>query len=76
MLRVRAQVLPGSRIEIQDPNLPDGATVEVTVSLPSKPKKTLAQVMRECPPSDTPQAVESWERYEQLLQEEREAWDH
>ncbi|MCS7208678.1 MAG: hypothetical protein NZ874_03820 [Fimbriimonadales bacterium] len=76
VLRIRTRVLPGHRIEIYSPQLPEGAEVEVAVSaLPLQPRCSLAQLMRERPPSDTPQAVDSWEQYEQLLQQERDEWE-
>jgi hypothetical protein len=77
ILRLRTRVLPGHRIEICDRSLPDGVMVDVTINLVpvESPHKTLLQIMRETPPSERPQAAESWEMYEQLLQQEREAWD-
>lgn len=74
-IRARARVQAGHRVEICDPLLPEGATVDVTVQLPPLPRKSLAQILRERAPSDAPEAVESWERYEQLLQQERDSWD-
>lgn len=76
VLRIRTRVLPGHKIEIYSPDLPEGVEVEVAVSAPSiLPRRSLAQIMRERPPSDTPQAVASWEQYEQLLQQERDGWE-
>ncbi|MCS6918777.1 MAG: hypothetical protein NZM28_03325 [Fimbriimonadales bacterium] len=75
VIRARARVLAGHRVEICDPLLPEGATVEVTVELPPPARKSLAQILRERPPSDAPEAVDSWEQYEQLLQQERDSWD-
>ena len=34
-LKLNTTVLPGHRIEITDPDLPEGANVEVVVALPS-----------------------------------------
>lgn len=75
-LSIRTRVLAGHRIEICAPELPEEAEVEVTITLlPTPPRRSLAQLMRERPPSDTPQAAESWEQYEQLLQQERDSWE-
>jgi hypothetical protein len=37
-LRMETTVLPGHRLEISNPELPDGATVEVIVVVPEQPK--------------------------------------
>jgi len=36
-LRLETTVLPGHRLEISNPELPDGATVEVIVVVPEQP---------------------------------------
>lgn len=75
-LRIRTRVLPGHKIEVYDSKLPEGAEVEVAISAPpAKPRRSLAQLMQELSPSEMPQALESWEEYEQLLQQERNAWE-
>lgn len=75
IIRARARVQAGHRVEICDPLLPEGAMVEVTVQLTPSPRTSLAQILRERTPSHAPEAVDSWERYEQLLQQERDSWD-
>ncbi len=37
-LRMGTTVLPGHRLEISDPDLPEGVTVEVIVVLPKRPE--------------------------------------
>jgi hypothetical protein len=37
-LRIETTVLPGHRLEISDPELPEGAKVEVIIVLPEKPE--------------------------------------
>ncbi len=76
LIRVRTSVLPGNRVEIIDPHLPEGATVEVIVLLPDASERvSLYEWLSAAPPANTPSTVESWEKYEQLLQQERSAWD-
>mgnify|MGYP001597917963 CR=1 FL=1 len=43
-LRLTASVLPGKRLEITDPELPDSGTVEVIVMLP-EPKTERRSIM-------------------------------
>lgn len=75
-LRVRTRVLPGRKIEVPTPTLPEGVEVGVAITVASASRRrSPAQMMRERPPFDTPQAVESWEQYEQLLQQERDGWE-
>ena len=75
-LRMETTVLPGHRLEISDPELPDGATVEVIVVLPNKPASQFASALdflESLPPG--PRAFKTWEEYEQHLREEKDAWD-
>lgn len=76
-IRLRTKVLEGHRIEITHPQLPEGAAVEliVLVEEPVPVRKTLYQRYLENPAEQSPQAVETWEEYEQLLREERLRWD-
>ncbi|GBC91608.1 hypothetical protein HRbin15_00062 [bacterium HR15] len=76
-IRLRTTVLKGNRIEITHPQLPEGADVEliVLVEEPSRARKTLYQRFLENPAEQSPQAVATWEEYEQLLREERLQWD-
>jgi hypothetical protein len=75
-LHLEATILPGHRLEISDPKLPDGAKVAVTVLLPesSKPPRTsMLEFLASLPPG--PRAFPTWEAYEQHLREEKDAWD-
>lgn len=76
-IRLRTTVLAGHRIEIIHPQLPEGADVEliVLVEEPPRARKTLYQRFLETPTGRSPQAVATWEEYEQLLREERLRWD-
>jgi hypothetical protein len=69
-------VLPGHRLEIRSPELPEGATVEVIVLLPEQPgprRMSMLELVASLPPG--PRAFPTWEEYERHLQEERDAWE-
>ena len=75
-LRLETTVLPGHRLEVSAPELPEGATVEVIVVLPGKPKPqfdSALEFLDSLPPG--PRAFKTWEEYEQHLQTERSSWD-
>lgn len=76
-IRIRTTVLEGHRIDVAHPQLPEGADVELIVLLvePPRARKTLYQRFLENPAQRSPQAVATWEEYEQLLHEERLRWD-
>ena len=75
-LRLETTVLPGHRLEVSVPELPEGVKVEVIVVLPGKPEPHFAsalEFLESLPPG--PRAFKTWEEYEQHLREERESWD-
>jgi hypothetical protein len=75
-LRIETTVLPGHRLEISAPELPEGAKVEVIVVLPEKPQPRFAsalEFLESLPPG--PRAFPTWEEYERHLREEKESWD-
>jgi hypothetical protein len=74
-LRMEATVLPGHRLEITAPELPEGAKVEVIVVLPEQPapRTSMMELLEAQPPG--PRAFPTWEEYEQHLREEKEAWE-
>jgi len=75
-LRLETTVLPGHRLEISDPELPDGATVEVIVALPTKvepPRISMLEFLESLPAG--PRAFPTWEEYERHLQAEKDAWE-
>jgi hypothetical protein len=75
-LRMETTVLPGHRIEVIAPELPEGAKVEVTVVLPERPKPQFGSALdflESLPPG--PRAFKTWEEYEQHLREEKDSWD-
>jgi hypothetical protein len=46
-LRLETTVLPGHRLEVSDPELPDGATVEVIVVLPEQSSQSAPDTEQE-----------------------------
>jgi hypothetical protein len=75
-LRMETTVLPGHRLEISAPELPEGATVEVIVVLPETPRAKFAsalEFLESLPPG--PRAFPTWEEYERHLREEKDSWD-
>lgn len=74
-LELHATVLPGHRLEVSDPSLPEGAEVRVTVSLADKPEGKFSSALdflESLPPG--PRAFATWEEYERHLQKEKDAW--
>lgn len=75
-LRLETTVLPGHRLEISAPELPEGAKVEVIIVLPEKPQPRFSSALdflESLPPG--PRAFKTWEEYEQHLRNERDSWD-
>ena len=75
-LRMETTVLPGHRLEVTVPELPEGAKVEVIVVLPeqAKPRRlSMLEFLESLPPG--PRAFNTWEEYERHLQEEKDAWE-
>jgi hypothetical protein len=75
-LRVETTVLPGHRVEISSPELPEGAKVEVIVALTKETQSRFASALdflKSLPPG--PRAFKTWEEYEKHLQEERDSWE-
>ena len=67
-LRMETTVLPGNRVEVSDPGLPEGAKVEVIVMLPqtAAPARRMSMIefLEKLPPG--PRAFDTWEEYEKL----------
>lgn len=77
-LRMETTILPGHRLEIRSPELPDGAKVEVIVVLPEqqKPRRmSMLEFLESLPPGPTPRCFPTWEEYERHLREEKDAWE-
>jgi hypothetical protein len=75
-LRLETTVLPGHRLEISAPELPEGVKVEVIVVLPEQPEPrrlSMLEFLESLPPG--PRAFKTWEEYERHLREEKDAWE-
>ena len=72
--QVQTTILPGHRIEIQAPELPEGraVTVLVLVDEPPVPKRRLRDILADYPGG---QLFRSAEEVDDYLRAEREAWD-
>ena len=72
-LRTETTVLPGHRIEISAPDLPEGARVEViVVPAPAPGQRSALEIIEALHGHRLFQTPEQVRRY---LQEERESWD-
>lgn len=75
-LRLETVVLPGHRLEVCAPELPEGATVEVIVVLPARPApapRSMLQFLNTLPPG--PLLFHTPEEANRFLQEERDSWE-
>lgn len=74
-LQIQTTILPGHRIEIQAPELPEGrtATVVVFVNEAPLPKRRLHDILADYPGG---QLFRSAEEVDDYLRVEREAWDN
>jgi hypothetical protein len=73
-LQVKTRILPGGRIEIQSPGLPEGreATVQIVVEdEPPQPKKSFLENLGDYRGGQLFRSVEEVDRY---IKEERESW--
>jgi hypothetical protein len=71
-----ARVLPGHRVEVSAPELPEGVKVEVIVVLPEQPETqrvSMLQLLESLPPG--PRAFPTWEGYKRHLREEKHLWE-
>ena len=69
-------VLPGQRIEISSPELPEGTRVQVIIVWPPPSPSRFGSALEfldSLPPG--PRAFPTWEEYERHLEEERDAWE-
>jgi hypothetical protein len=75
-LRMETKILPGNRIEISDPQLPEGANVEVIVVLPAKPaavRRSMLEFLATLPPG--PILYKTPEDANRYIKEERDSWE-
>ena len=57
-LRMETTILPGHRLEVSAPELPEGAKVEVIVILPEQPKPRRLSMLLRTPEASASQAME------------------
>jgi hypothetical protein len=74
-LRISTNILPGKRIEITAPELPEEGRVDLIVLLPEQPPKTIgildyidAMPVRE-------RSADYWAERDRELQADRDSWD-
>jgi hypothetical protein len=68
-----AEVLPGHRIVVADPSLPEGETVRVTVTVPESNGRRSALEIIESRPAN--RSFKSPEEVDEYLRRERNSWD-
>ena len=74
VIRVKATVQPGGRVEVTDPALPVGQPVEVVVTVPqTAPPFNILEFLDSLPPST--RTPEEWAERERQIQEEKDAWE-
>jgi hypothetical protein len=74
--RIETTVLPGRRIEIGVPELPEGTKVEVMVVVPEKQVARAVSALDfldSLPPG--PRAFKTWDEYESHIRQERDSWE-
>ncbi len=74
--RMETTVLPGNRVEVSAPELPEGAKVDVIVHVSEKPPTKFASALdflESLLPG--PRAFDTWEEYEQFLRAEKDSWE-
>ncbi len=74
-LRLKAQVLPGGRIEIQSPDLTEGQTVDVVVRSAEEPlnrNRSALEILADAPGHRVFKTAEDVKAY---LAEEKASWD-
>jgi hypothetical protein len=75
-LRIETTILPGHRLEVSDPKLPEGAKVEVIVVLPENParaRRSMLEFLATLPPG--PLLFKTPEDANRYIQEERDSWE-
>jgi hypothetical protein len=75
-LRMETTILHGHRLEISNPEFPDGATVEVIVVFPEPPKPcrmSMLEYLKTLPPG--PLLFKTPEDVNRYIQEERDSWE-
>jgi hypothetical protein len=73
-IQLRTTILPGHRVEVSAPELPEGrgATVVILLDDPSPPKRRLSEVLGNYPGGELFRSAEEVDAY---LRAERDSWD-
>ena len=73
-VKLKTKVLPGKRIEVTDPGLVDGESVEITIA-PYKPMEetSILEFLNSLP--EEPRLYKSPADVDRYLQQERDSWD-
>jgi hypothetical protein len=73
--QLETTVLPGNRLEISNPALPEGEKVTITVVVP-EPRATRTSMVEFLASLPTgPRAFPTWQEYNEHLREEKDSWD-
>ncbi len=75
-VKLKSVVLRGNRVEFTVPELPEGAEVDITISVcaPSRPRtRSVLDIVKARPPSGL--SEDDWRRIERDLQDDRDSWD-
>jgi len=74
-LRLETTVLPGHRLEVSDPELPEGVKVEVIVVLPAPSMRppSMLEFLATLPPG--PLLFKTPEDANRYVKEERDSWE-
>ncbi len=75
-LKITTTVLPGHRIVVSAPQLPEGQAVDVVVSIPEAGTGiggSMVDLIGSLPPG--PRSATTWEELERSLERERASWD-
>ena len=73
-LHIETTVLPGNRVEVVTPGLPEGTSVEVTVvaKLAAR-RQSMLEYLKTLPPG--PLVFKTPAEVDEYIQEERNSWD-
>ena len=73
-VKLKIRVLPGKRIEVTDPALVDGESVDITIA-PSEPieETSILEFLNSLP--EEPRLYKSPADVDRYLQQERDSWD-
>ncbi len=75
-VRLETTILPGHRLEVSSPELPEGANVEVIVMLPAisaLPRWSMLDFLATLPPG--PLLFKTAEDADRYVREERDSWE-